>query len=278
VGDGSFEDFLQTDAPINQGNSGGALVDTQGRLVGINSQILSPSGGNIGIGFAIPSNMAESVMSQLEHGGHVRRAQLGVTVQGVTSDLAESLGLQGVRGALVSDVSKDSPGERAGLQRGDVIVSVDGHAVDDSNALRNRIAGTPPGTSVSLGIVRDGHPQTLHAQLAELHSAQAGTDVTGGSGEHGRLGLAVRPVTPDEAAQLHLDSKSGLVVAQVDPAGPAADSGIRPGDVIEQVNRRPVNDVGQLKAAVAASSGRPVLLLVNRDGQSIFLTVEPPRA
>ncbi len=278
VGDGSFEDFLQTDAPINQGNSGGALVDTQGRLVGINSQILSPSGGNIGIGFAIPAKMAETVMSQLVHGGHVRRAQLGVTVQGVTSDLAESLGLEGVRGALVSDVSKDSPGERAGLERGDVIVSVDGHAVDDGNALRNRIAGTAPGTSVALGIVRDGHPQTLHANLGELRSAQAGADANGGSEARGRLGLAVRPVTPDEAAQLHLDSKTGLVVAQVDPAGPAADSGIRPGDVIEQVNRRPVNDVGQLKAAVAASPGRPVLLLVNRDGQSLFLTVEAPRA
>jgi S1-C subfamily serine protease len=139
-GDGSFEDFIQTDAPINQGNSGGALVNTAGQLVGINSQILSPSGGNIGIGFAIPARMAETVMTQLVNDGEVRRGQLGVSVQGVTSDIAESLGLKDVKGALVSSVAKASPAQRAGVERGDVIVSLDGQVVNDGNALRNRIS------------------------------------------------------------------------------------------------------------------------------------------
>ena len=156
VGDGSFEDFLQTDAPINQGNSGGALVNTAGQLVGINTQILTPTGGNIGIGFAIPSRMAEGVMTQLVSGGRVERGQLGVTVQGVSSDVAASLGLKEVKGALVSDVSKGSPAEKAGVKRGDVIVSVDGVPVDDGNVLRNRIASTRPGSTVALGLVRDG--------------------------------------------------------------------------------------------------------------------------
>jgi serine protease Do len=278
TGDGSFEDFLQTDAAINQGNSGGALVDTAGRLVGINSQILSPSGGNIGIGFAIPSRMAESVMTQLVHGGQVHRARLGVTVQGVTSDLAQSLGLKQVQGALVSDVTKGGAADRAGIRRGDVIVSLNGEPVRDGNALRNQIAGTLPGTDVSLGIERDGRAETLSVKLGELRTAQSKAGSAGSSSSGERLGLAVRPVTPDEAAQLHLDSKEGLMVSQVDPAGPAADSGIRPGDVIEEVNRRPVADVGALRTAVAASSGKPVLLLVNRDGQSLFLTVELPHA
>src|SRR6185295_17586142 len=152
-GDGSFEDFLQTDAPINQGNSGGALVSATGQLVGINSQIVSPSGGNIGIGFAIPARMAETVMTQLVNGGEVHRGQLGVTVQGMTSELADSLGLSNVNGALVSAVSKDSPAAKAGIVRGDVIVSLEGQPVTDSNSLRNRIAATRPGSEVSLGIV-----------------------------------------------------------------------------------------------------------------------------
>jgi serine protease Do len=277
-GDGSFEDFLQTDAAINQGNSGGALVDTEGRLVGINSQILSPSGGNIGIGFAIPSKMAESVMTQLVNGGEVHRAQLGVTVQGVTSDLAATFGLKDVRGALVSGVTKGSAADRAGLKRGDVIVRLNGEPIADSNTLRNRIAGTRPGSSVTLGVVRDGREESVPVQLGELHSASAKSGPGGTDEGRGRLGLAVRPVTPDEAEQMHLDSKQGLLVSQVDPAGPAADAGIRPGDVIEQVNRKPVADAGSLKAAVSASEGKPVLLLVSRDGQTVFLTVDLPKA
>jgi S1-C subfamily serine protease len=212
------------------------------------------------------------------NGGAVHRAQLGVTVQGLTSDLAQGLGLKDVRGALVSSVSEGSPAEKAGLQRGDVIVSLNDRPVDDGNALRNRIASTQPGASVRLGVVRDGRQLTVRAQLGELRSAKAKLDSGGPSEGGARLGLAVRPVTPEEAAQRHLDSKTGLLVSEVDPSGPAADAGIRPGDVIEQVNRKPAADVGALRAAVSNANGRPVLLLVNREGQSLFLAVDPPRA
>lgn len=177
LGDGSFEDFLQTDAPINTGNSGGALVDTRGQLIGINSQILSPSGGNIGIGFAIPASMARNVMEQLIEHGTVRRAQLGVTARSITSDLARSQGLTDVRGALVTDILPGSAAAQAGLRRGDVILAVDGEAVADSNALRNRIASTKPDTKVALTIVRDGREQTLDVTLGELKpSSDRGDD------------------------------------------------------------------------------------------------------
>ena len=277
LGDGSFEDFLQTDAPINQGNSGGALVSALGQLVGINSQIVSPSGGNIGIGFAIPARMAETVMTQLVNGGEVHRGQLGVTVQGMTSELAQGLGLEEVKGALVSGVLKGSPAAKAGIERGDVIVSLDDKPVTDSNALRNSIASTKPGSSVSLGIVRDGREKKLSVALGELQSARAKADPTE-RGEGGHLGLAVRPVSPEEAKELGLESKQGLLVAEVDPSGPAAEAGIRPGDVIEQVNRKSVSDVSELRAAVKASGGRPALFLVTREGQSLYVTVEGPRA
>jgi serine protease Do len=277
VGDGSFEDFLQTDAPINQGNSGGALVNTRGELVGINTQIVSPSGGNIGIGFAIPSRMAESVMTQLLTSGTVHRGQLGVTIQGVSADVAKSLGLDRVEGALVSNVTKGSPADEAGLKRGDVIVSVDGETLSDSNALRNRVAATPPGTAVTLGVVRDGKPLTTRVQLGELRSAsaEAGPAETA---EGGKLGLSVEPLSPERAKELGIEGERGLLVAGVDPAGPAASAGFRPGDVIQEVNRKPVSDVSSLRAAVKASGDRPALVLVSRKGESLFLTIDPPRA
>jgi len=277
LGDGGFEDFLQTDAPINQGNSGGALVNTAGQLVGINSQILSPSGGNIGIGFAIPARMAESVMGQLVNGGAVHRGQLGVTVQGVTSDMAASLGLKEVKGALVSSVLKGSPANRAGVQRGDVIVSLDGAPVSDGNTLRNRVASTKPGSTVSLGLLREGQEKTVRVELAELKSAR-GEQEKADAPEGGRLGLTVRPLTPEDARELGLESRKGLLVAEVDPAGPAAAAGLQPGDVIQEVNRHPVTDVAELKAAVKASGNRPALVLIARKGASLFLTIDPPRA
>ena len=165
VGDGSYEDFLQTDAAINQGNSGGALVNLSGELVGINSQILTPTGGNIGLGFAIPSNMARQVMDQLKSDGKVSRSKLGVTIQNVTADIATSLNLPNVGGALVSGVEPDSAAARAGLRQGDVIVALDGEKLADNNALRNRIAGTKPGSKVAVEVLRDGRSQTLYATL-----------------------------------------------------------------------------------------------------------------
>jgi len=168
AGDGGYEDFLQTDAPINQGNSGGALVNLNGELVGINSQILSQSGGNIGLGFAIPSNMAREVMAQLKADGTVHRGKLGVTVQSVTADLAASLKLPDTNGALVSDVQPDSAAARAGLQQGDVITAINGDKVSDSNALRNRIAGTKPGANVDLQVLRNGRTEKVKATLGAL--------------------------------------------------------------------------------------------------------------
>ena len=167
VGDGSYEDFLQTDAPINQGNSGGALVNLQGQLVGINSQIVSTSQGNIGIGFAIPANMARHVMHALRTEGRVHRGQLGVTVEPVTSDLAESLGLASVSGAVVNRVQRGSAAERGGLKAGDVILSFNGKPVEDFNALRNRVAESVPGSSASLVVVRDGKERSLTVHLDE---------------------------------------------------------------------------------------------------------------
>jgi len=167
LSDGSFEDFLQTDAPINQGNSGGALINARGELIGISSQILSTSGGNIGIGFAIPSNMARNVLDQILEGGKVHRGQLGVSIQPMTPELASKLGLSDVQGALVNSVIPNGPAAKAGLRQGDVIVDLNGAAVTDGNTLRNHVASTAPGTKVNLGIFRDHQKQQIQATLGE---------------------------------------------------------------------------------------------------------------
>jgi S1-C subfamily serine protease len=272
VGDGSFEDFLQTDAPINQGNSGGALVNTRGELVGINSQIMSPSGGNIGIGFAVPSNMARNVMDQLVSGGRVQRGKLGVIIQGVTGDLAAGLGLDGARGALVSDVTPGSAAAKAGLKRGDVIVGYQGRAVTDTNALRNEIAGTRPGTTVRLSVLRDRRTQEMTATLDELAAAGDDGDESGPAAARGTFGMTVQPVTPDLARQLELPRTArGLVITDVDPSGAAAAAGLREGDLIEQVNGGEVTTSGELKAALDAAGSKPAVLLISRQGTTVFV-------
>jgi len=274
LSDGSYEDFLQTDAPINQGNSGGALVNTNGELIGINSQILSPSGGNIGIGFAIPSNMAKGVMDQLIKSGNVRRGVLGVAVQPITSDIAASLGLKDMNGVIVNSVQAGGSAEKAGLKQGDVITKLNGVTVTDSNAFRNRIASTQPGTSVTLTVLRDGHEQELSATLGERPGASSAKSDANGGATGGKLGVSVEPLTPELAAQLHLaaDTK-GLVVRDLDPAGAAAEAGIQQGDLILQFNRQPVSSVDQLRAAMQGAEGRPVLMLINRGGNNLFVTV-----
>ena len=176
LSNGTFEDFLQTDAPINQGNSGGALVSMTGELIGINSQILSPTGGNIGIGFAIPSNMAKSVMDQLLRSGKVRRGQLGITVQQIDSDVASRAGVKDTHGVLVESVTPGGPADKAGIRPGNVVTSVDGSTIEDLNAFRNRIASTPPGSTVNLTIVRNGRPQQLTVKLGELKLDSARAD------------------------------------------------------------------------------------------------------
>jgi Do/DeqQ family serine protease len=279
LSDGSFEDFLQTDAAINQGNSGGALVNTSGELVGINSQILSPSGGNIGIGFAIPSNMAKTVMSQLVNGGKVRRGKLGVSIQPITSDLAASMGIKELRGVLISGVSPGGPADHAGIKTGDIITAIDGQPTNDPNELRNRIASSAPGTQVTLTLQRNGKEMQVKATLDELTPQEAQTKQGGpdqGDGEGGALGLSVQPLTPDDAAQLGLSrGTKGLVVQSIDPTGPAAESGIQSGDVIVEANRQPVSSVNDLRGALGKSGSRPALLLINRGGQTHFVTVRP---
>jgi len=275
VGDGSYEDFLQTDAPINHGNSGGALVNMKGELVGINSQILSPSDGNIGIGFAIPANMARHVMDELRTSGKVTRAQLGVTVQNVSSDMAQSLGLKTVGGAIVGSVTAGSAAERAGIKQGDVILSFNGQPVHDMNSLRNRVADTKPGSSASVTVVHDGSEKSLTVKLDEAQPAEsARNDSAGESEDKTALGLSVVPLTPDLASRIGAPKAAhGLVVEEVNPDGRAADAGLQAGDLIEQVNRQPVQTVDELKAAVRRSADKPVLLLISRQGTEIFVTV-----
>jgi Do/DeqQ family serine protease len=262
TGDDGYQDFLQTDAAINHGNSGGALVNVVGELVGINSQILSPSDGNIGLGFAIPSNMAKHVMDELVTSGNVRRAKLGVTIQGITPDLATSLGLSSTRGALVSTVDTGSPAEKAGLKQGDVITQINGKDVADNNQLRNAIANTLPGTKVGLTVLRDGRTQPLTATLGELEVTKTtARSEPAERGSEGRFGMALQ------------STDAGVVVAQLDPNGIAADSGLREDDVIEKIDGKAIKTPADVKAALDRKDGKPSLVVVERDGRALFLTL-----
>jgi serine protease Do len=282
---GGYEDFLQTDAPINRGNSGGALVNLRGELVGINSQILSPTGGNIGIGFAIPSAMAHDVMTQLLERGTVRRGLLGVYVQGIDAELAKSLGMKDMRGAIVTQVGEDSAAERAGVEQGDVILSLDGKPIGSNNALRNAVARLAPGTKVTLDLVRDGAKKTVTVALderpvsAERDAGDEDAPATRAPAKpSGRYGLDVEPLTPEVARQLRTRVRAGVVVAAVDPAGPASEA-LEPGDVIVSVNRTKVADGDALKAALEATpANRPALLLIERRGQPAYVPLEKPAA
>ncbi len=281
LSDGSFEDFLQTDAAINRGNSGGALVNTRGELVGINSQILSPTGGFIGIGFAIPIKMARNVMEQLVKTGHVRRGRIGVAIQPLTSDLAQGLGVKDRKGVVVSSVESKGPADRAGLRAGDVITAINGEAVEDPNSLRNRIASTQPGTELSVTYIREGKENQTKIKLGEFDEKKAANrqpqEEEGDSEDSGaKLGISVQPLTPALARQLGIENvRSGLVITDIDPAGPAAEAGLSAGDVIVQVSRKPVRSVEDIRSALGQSGEGPVLLLINRKGQNLFVTVRP---
>ena len=281
LGSGNFEDFIQTDAPINHGNSGGALINTLGELIGINSQIVPGNGGaNIGIGFAIPSNMAKSVMDQLVKNGKVRRGQLGIVVGRVTSDLAASLGMSEAKGVIVESVRGGSAAERAGIRQGDVITSVNDVPVSDTNAFRNRVAGMGPGAEVTLTVLRDNREQKIRATLGEFseENARAQNENSGNNPnaeEGGKLGITVEPLTPDIAQQLQLKpGTTGLVVDSVDATGPAATL-LQRGDVIQEVNRQPVRTPQELRAAIDKNGSKPILLLINRQGQTTFIPVRP---
>ena len=286
LSDGSFEDFLQTDAPINRGNSGGALVNLNGELIGINSQILSggPSGGNIGIGFSIPSNMAKSVLEQLLRDGRVRRGMLGIGIQNLNEDTAQALGLKETSGVLVSDVRKGSAAEKAGFKRTDVITAINGEKIEDSNVLRNKVAGTLPGTEIHITVLRDGSPHELSATLDEFEMPGNKNDADAENGDGnpekqsdtGKLGLTLQTVTPQIAKQFGLEGDAeGMIVTGVDADGAAADAGIARGDIILEINRQPVSSSDGVQSALQGSAGKPVLLLISRRGQTIYLTVKP---
>ena len=269
---GPYDDFIQTDASINPGNSGGPLFDESGNVVGINSAIYTQSGGNIGIGFAIPINMAKSLVPELETHGHVTRGWLGVTVQKLTPAVAESLEVQGTGGALVAGVAPQSPAAKAGLQVGDVLLRYDGKALDEHTPLPPLVAATPIGSTVPIEIVRDGTTKTVDVTVAKLDDPTEATIPPEGKA---RLGLALRDLSPSDRERRDLATGEGVLVAEVVPDSPAAEAGIEPGDVILRVNRAPVASVDGLKAAVGRlPDGKAVLLLVRpADGTDRFVTL-----
>jgi serine protease Do len=266
--DDSSVPFIQTDVAVNPGNSGGPLFDLQGRVIGINSQIYSRSGGYQGLAFAIPIDVAMNVEQQIVAHGKVSHGKLGVTVQEVTQALANDFGLKAPKGALVGTVEKGGPGDKAGLEAGDVILSFEGHPVARSADLPPLVASAAPGKSVTMDVWRDGASKTLTATLGSLTSEKVASN-SEAQGEHGKLGVAVRPLSPDEKAATSLDH--GVVVEDV--GGAAADAGVQPGDVILAVNREKVTSPSQLKALIG-KAGKTVALLVQRDEARIFIPVK----
>ena len=267
-----YEDFIQTDAPINPGNSGGALVNDRGELIGINTAILAHgSEGNQGIGFAVPVNLARQVMMAIVQNGKVVRAYLGVMTQDISPAMAKAFHTSETRGALVSDVTANSPAERAGLQKGDIIREVDGKPVDNSNQLRNRINMLPPESSVTLKVDRNGSLRSVSARLGEMPTRQERASAEPNS-QQSLDGIAVDTLTPEVARELHVSPRTrGVVVTEVEPGSKAEEAGLRRGDVIQEVNRRPVQSKREFEAAVR-SAGADALLLVNREGNTLFLT------
>jgi serine protease Do len=281
---GPYDDFIQTDAPINRGNSGGPLFDMDGNVVGINSAIFSPSGGSVGVGFAIPSNMAREVVEQLRQYGQTRRGWLGVRIQQVTSDIAEGMGLPTSTGALVADVTPNGPAAKAGVQEGDLITGFDGKPVPDSRALPRVVADTPVGKTVNLDVLRKGKKTTLRVTIAKLDDSDlaAGalkpakpTPPKPGS-KLGQFGFTLAPLDGETRTKYKIAGDvQGAIVTDVDPDSPAAEK-MLPGDVIVQVQNEPVRTPEEVAKRVNADTkaGRKVeLLLVNRDGSLTYVAL-----
>lgn len=272
-----YEDFIQTDASINPGNSGGALLNAHGEVIGINTAILAGGGGgNQGIGFAIPINMAKYVMNEILKHGKVTRGYIGVGIQEVTPDLAKAFNVPAEKGALVSNVDPNTPGSKAGLQRGDVITQLNGQAVDGPNGLRLKIASMAPGTSVHLKVDRAGQTRDVDVTLGELPAGKTASKQGGQEENSAMRGVQVDELTSDIRQQLGLNPDiKGVVVTDVEQGSPAADTGLQRGDVIEQVNRHPVNSVSDYQNLVSEAGNQAVVLLVNRGGSTTFLVVQP---
>ena len=270
-----YEDFIQTDAPINPGNSGGALVNDRGELIGINTAIIAHgSEGNQGIGFAIPANMARTVMQQIVEHGKVTRAYLGIVPQDVTPAIAKAFGVKDERGALVGDVSPDSPAQRSGLANGDIIREVNGKPVADSNALRMTISMMAPDSDVNLKVLRNGAERDFTVKLGELPTTEAAVrNNEQGSSGSSLSGVSVQNLDADTARALKLPPQTrGVVVTNVSPSSDAAEAGLQRGDVIQEVNRKPVTNTSQFEQALRSSTEKP-LLLVNRNGSTMYLAV-----
>ncbi|MGE0822096.1 MAG: DegQ family serine endoprotease [Candidatus Binatia bacterium] len=277
IGAGPYDDFIQTDASINPGNSGGPLLNLQGEAVGVNSAIFSRGGGNIGIGFAIPIDLTKMIISQLRESGAVTRAWLGVTIQGVTPELAQSFGLERPRGALVADVSLDSPAERGGIERGDIIVKFNDATIENAHELPTIVARSQVGSKATVTVLREGQEKNIPVTLGKLQEeqARASSEEEGGK----RWGMTVANLTPEIARRFQLEEqRKGVVVVNVEPASPAAEAGLQAGDIIEEVNRQAVNSVDEFvkKLSQIEKQRDTVLLLVRRNNVVSFFALRKP--
>ncbi len=270
IGSGPYDDFIQTDASINPGNSGGPLFNLNGEVVGINAAIVA---GGQGIGFAIPVNMAKELLPQLKT-GKVSRGWLGVQIQKVTPELAESFDLDSEKGALVADVVEDSPAARAGIKTGDIILSFNGKRVDSMRKLPRLVAATPPGTKVKMKVLRRGKVKKLKVVIAELKGGEQGAAGSSTEGFLDDLGMAVRQITPEFAGQHRLSRDSGVVITRVDPDGLAAEVGLHPGDIVLQVNNTDIETVKVFRRAIKkAKKNKLVRFLVQRRNSRIFVVM-----
>ncbi|HXK30934.1 MAG TPA: DegQ family serine endoprotease [Candidatus Binatia bacterium] len=274
IGQGPYDNFIQTDASINPGNSGGPLINLRGEVIGINTAIFSRTGGNMGIGFAIPINLVKEVLPQLRGKGKVTRGFLGVLIQKVTPEIAESLGMDKGNGALVANVTKDGPADKAGVKVGDVIIEFDGKEVKDSSDLPIIVARTSVDRRARMKVLRDKKEITLTVSVGELKDEE----VVASAPEKGELGLTVQRLTPQMAESLGLDKPEGVVVTAIEPGSAADEAGIRRGDVIVEVDRKLIRNLDEYKKAVAAiRKGRGVLFLVRRGDNTLFLALKPQR-
>jgi serine protease Do len=281
IGLADYEDFIQTDAAINPGNSGGALADLDGNVIGINTAINSPSGGNVGIGFAIPSNMAKGVMDKLISEGKVTRGYLGLLPQDIDESLEKALNLDTTNGCLVGDVTSQGPADKAGIKRGDVITKLDGKEIKDSSELRRIVADEKPGTTVTLTVIRDGKEKDMEVKLGERPTQSApqeqGQPQTKEKAFE-KLGLSVQDLTEDLAKQLGYENESGVVIVGVTPGGPAEDAGLRQGDLIKEVDRTEVTSVKEFVDAVdSLKAGQSAALLVRRGENTFFVAIDIPK-